>query len=147
MKSVKEVLDEKGHDVWSIDPKASVFDAIALMAEKEVGALPVLKGENLIGIISERDYTRNVILKGKASKEIQVESIMTSPVICTDADQDVRRCMAMMTSKAIRHLPVLEEDRLVGILSLGDLVKAIIAEQDSKIHSFESYFRYRSDLL
>jgi len=147
MKSVKEVLDEKGHDVWSIDPKASVFDAIALMAEKEVGALPVLKGENLIGIISERDYTRNVILKGKASKEIQVESIMTSPVICTDADQDVRRCMAMMTSKAIRHLPVLEDDRLVGILSLGDLVKAIIAEQDSKIHSFESYFRYRSDLL
>ena len=147
MKSVKEVLDEKGHEVWSIDPQASVFDAIALMAEKEVGALPVLKGENLIGIISERDYTRKVILKGKASKEIHVESIMTSPVICTDADQDVRRCMAMMTSKAIRHLPVLEDDRLVGILSLGDLVKAIIAEQDSKIHSFESYFRYRSDLL
>lgn len=147
MKSVKEVLQIKGHDVWSIDPDASVFNAIELMAEKEVGALLVLKDEKLIGIISERDYTRKVILKGKSSKETMIRSIMTSPVICADADQNVRRCMAMMTTKNIRHLPVLDNDRLVGIVSLGDLVKEIIADQDSKIHDFESYFRYRSDLL
>ena len=147
MKSVKDVLEGKGHEVWSIDPEASVFDAIALMDEKEVGALPVLKGGNLIGIISERDYTRKVILQGKSSRETMIRAIMTSPVICADADQDVRRCMAMMTLKSIRHLPVLENDRLVGIVSLGDLVKVIIADQDSKIQNFEKYFRYRSDLL
>ena len=147
MKSVKEVLQIKGHEVWSIDPDASVFHAIEMMAEKEVGALLVLKDEKLIGIISERDYTRKVILKGKSSRETMIRSIMTSPVICADADQNVRRCMAMMTTKNIRHLPVLDNDRLVGIVSLGDLVKEIIADQDSKIHDFESYFRYRSDLL
>ncbi len=147
MKPVKDVLQEKGNDIWSIDPEASVFEAIDLMAQKEVGALLVIKNDNLIGIISERDYTRKVILKGRESKKTKIKSIMTSPVICTDADQDVRRCMAMMTSKSIRHLPVLADNRLVGVVSLGDLVKVIIAEQDSKIQGFESYFRYRSDLL
>ena len=147
MKPVKDVLQEKGNDIWSIDPEASVFEAIDLMAQKEVGALLVLKNEKLIGIISERDYTRKVILKGRESKKTRIKSIMTSPVICTDADQDVRRCMAMMTSKSIRHLPVLADNRLVGVVSLGDLVKVIIAEQDMKIQGFERYFRYRSDLL
>jgi CBS domain-containing protein len=147
MKPVKDVLQKKGYDIWSIAPDASVFEAIELMAQKEVGALLVLENEQLVGIISERDYTREVILKGKSSRETLISSIMKSPVICTDADQDIKKCMAMMTSNKIRHLPVLEEDRLVGMVSLGDLVKEIIADQDSQLHEFESYFRYRSDLL
>jgi len=146
MKPVKNVLKVKGHDIWSIPPDAVVFDAIELMAGKEVGALLVLEGEKLVGIISERDYTRKVILKGESSKKIQVKTIMTSPVICTEANQDVKRCMALMTSKNIRHLPVLENNQLIGIVTLGDLVKDIISEQETKIRGFESYFRYRSDL-
>jgi len=147
MKSVKDVLNEKGHDIWSIEPDTFVFDAIDLMAQKKVGALLVLEADKLIGIISERDYTRKVILNGKSSKKTLVKDIMTSSVICTDADQEIQKCMALMTTKSIRHLPVLENDHLVGIVSLGDLVKAIIAEQKSKIRGFEDYFQYRSDLL
>ena len=146
MKPVKDVLNEKGHDIWSIAPDASVFEAIELMAQKEVGALLVLEAEKPIGIISERDYTRKVILKGKSSRKTMIKAIMTSPVIFTDAGQDVKGCMELMTSKNIRHLPVLENNRLVGIVSLGDLVKAIISEQESKIRGLESYFLYRSDL-
>ncbi|MBN2319117.1 MAG: CBS domain-containing protein [Acidobacteria bacterium] len=146
MKPVKDVLNEKGHDIWSITPDASVFEAIELMAQKEVGALLVLEAEKPIGIISERDYTRKVILKGKSSRKTMIKAIMTSPVIFTDAGQDVKGCMELMTSKNIRHLPVLENNRLVGIVSLGDLVKAIISEQESKIRGLESYFLYRSDL-
>ena len=146
MKFVKDVLNEKGHEIWSIGPDASVFDAIEMMAQKEVGALLVLDAGKLIGIISERDYTRKVILKGKSSREIPIRTIMTSPVICAETEQDVKECMALMTSKKIRHLPVLENDQLTGMVSLGDLVQSIIAEQNSKIRDFESYFRYRSDL-
>ena len=146
MKFVKDVLNEKGHDIWSIGPDASVFEAIEMMAQKEVGALLVLDAGKLIGIISERDYTRKVILKGKSSREIKIRTIMTSPVICADTEQDVKECMALMTSKKIRHLPVLENNRLTGMVSLGDLVQSIIAEQNSQIKDFESYFRYRSDL-
>ena len=146
MKFVKDVLNEKGHEIWSIGPDASVFEAIEMMAQKEVGALLVLDAGKLIGIISERDYTRKVILKGKSSREIKIRTIMTSPVICADTEQDVKECMALMTSKKIRHLPVLENNQLTGMVSLGDLVQSIIAEQNSKIRDFESYFRYRSDL-
>ena len=146
MQPVKNVLQEKGSHVWSIDPHSSVFDAIELMAQKEVGALLVLEGEKLVGIVSERDYTRKVILKGRASKKTKIKSIMTTPVICTDAEQDVERCMSLMTSKSIRHLPVLENDRLVGVVSLGDLVKDIIAEQESEIRSLESYILYHTGL-
>ena len=146
MKPVKHVLKEKGKDIWAIAPDASVFDAIDLMAQKEVGALLVLEGEKLIGIISERDYTRKVILKGKSSKETKIRDIMTSPVICAHADQDVKKCMALMTAKNIRHLPMLENNRLVGVVSLGDLVKTIIDEQESEIHSLESYILYQSGL-
>ena len=146
MRPVKNVLKEKGKEIWSIDPGASVFDAIELMAQKEVGALLVLDGEKLVGIVSERDYTRKVILKGRASKKTRIKSIMTSPVICTDAEQNVESCMALMTAKGIRHLPVLEKDRLVGVVSLGDLVKAIIAEQESEIRSLESYILYHDGL-
>ena len=146
MKFVKDVLNEKGHDIWSIGPDASVFEAIEMMAQKEVGALLVLDAGKLIGIISERDYTRKVILKGKSSREIKIRTIMTSPVICAVTEQDVKECMALMTSKKIRHLPVLENNQLTGMVSLGDLVQSIIAEQNSQIKDFESYFRYRSDL-
>ncbi len=146
MQPVKNVLQEKGHDLWSIEPDAMVFDAIELMAHKGVGALLVLEGEKLAGIISERDYTRKVILKGKSSRETRIRSIMSSPVICTDADQDVKKCMSLMTSKNIRHLPVLENHRLVGIVSLGDLVKTIIAEQESEIRGLESYILYHTGL-
>ena len=146
MQPVKNVLQEKGKDIWSIDPDASVFDAIELMAQKEVGALLVLDGEKLAGIVSERDYTRKVILKGQSSKETMIRSIMTSPVICTDADQDIKICMSLMTTKGIRHLPVLENHKLAGIVSLGDLVKAIIAEQESEIRGLESYILYHTGL-
>jgi CBS domain-containing protein len=147
MKSVKDVLNAKGTDIWSIAPDALVYDAIELMAQKEIGALPVLENGRLIGIVSERDYTRKVILKGKSSKQTLVREIMTPEVICAEADQDIQKGMAMMTTKGVRHLPVFENDRLVGMISLGDLVKAIIAEQESKIRGFENYFQYRTDLL
>lgn len=147
MKPVKVVLEEKGHDIWTIDPDAFVFDAIKLMAEKGVGALLVLKDEKLIGIVSERDYTRKVILKGKSSQKAFVKDIMTSEVISADADYDIKKCMVLMTTKGIRHLPIMQEEKLIGIVSLGDLVKTIIAEQESKIRGFEKHFQYRSDLL
>lgn len=146
MKPVKKVLREKGGHIWSIDPNASVFDAIELMAQKQVGALLVLEGEKLVGIISERDYTRKVILKGRASKKTKIKSIMTSPVVCAKAEQNVEGCMALMTSKNIRHLPVLEKDRLVGVVSLGDLVKTIIAEQETEIRSLETYILHQTSL-
>ena len=146
MQPVKNVLQEKGQDLWSIEPDAMVYDAIELMARKGVGALLVLEGEKLAGIISERDYTRKVILQGKSSRETMIRSIMTSPVICTDADQDIKKCMALMTSKDIRHLPVLENNRLVGVVSLGDLVRTIIAEQESEIRGLESYILYHTGL-
>ena len=147
MKSIKDVLNTKGTDIWSIAPDALVYDAIELMAQKEIGALPVLENGRLIGIVSERDYTRKVILKGKSSKQTLVREIMTPEVICAEADQDIQKGMAMMTTKGVRHLPVFENDHLVGMISLGDLVKAIIAEQESKIRGFENYFQYRTDLL
>jgi CBS domain-containing protein len=146
MNPVRNVLEEKGHEIWAIAPDASVFSAIELMSEKGVGALLVLDAERLVGIISERDYTRNVILKGKSSKETLVRTIMTSPVICADADQPIDVCMALMTEKRIRHLPILDSDKLVGVVSLGDLVRTIISEQESQIRGLESYILYQSDM-
>jgi len=146
MQPVKNVLQEKGNHIWSIDPDKTVFDAIETMAQKGVGALLVLEEEKLVGVISERDYTRKVILQGKSSRETMIRSIMTSPVICTDADQDIQKCMSLMTAKGIRHLPILENRQLVGIVSLGDLVKAIIAEQESEIRGLESYILYHDSV-
>lgn len=118
---VKELLDKKGHDVYSISPDATVFDALQLMAEKEIGALVVLEDEKMVGILSERDYARKVILKGRASKETLVRDIMSSKVIHTDPDAKVEKCLSLMTKHKFRHLPVLEEDRLAGILSIEDV--------------------------
>jgi CBS domain-containing protein len=118
---VKKLLDKKGHDVYSVSPDATVYDALKLMAEKEVGALVVLEGGKMVGILSERDYARKIILKGKSSKETAVREIMTSKVIHTNPDQKVRKCLSVMTKHHFRHIPVLENDQLVGILSIEDV--------------------------
>ncbi|MCP4543504.1 MAG: CBS domain-containing protein [Chloroflexi bacterium] len=139
MKLVKHVLETKGYNIWSIAPGVSVYDAIELMADKEVGALLVLQDGKLIGIISERDYARKVILKGKSSKETLVRETMTSPVIYTTPNETVEKCMALMTAKHIRHLPVLKDDQLIGVVSIGDLVKVTISEQQVLIQQLEHY--------
>lgn len=139
MKSVRQLLQAKGRIIHSIAPDASVFDALKLMAEKDVGALVVTEGDRLAGIISERDYARKVILLGKSSQDIPVRDIMTGKVITVGPDQTVEECMAIMTGKRIRHLPVTEGERLVGVLSIGDLVKEVIAEQEQTIRQLESY--------
>ena len=139
MKTVRDILEAKGRTVWSVDPGSSVFDALSLMAEKEIGALVVLDGGRVAGIISERDYARKVILHGRASPTTRVEEIMTSHVAYTHLDQSIEECMAIMTDKRIRHLPVLEHQKLVGIISIGDLVKSIIADQKFIIEQLERY--------
>ena len=139
MKYVNQILDSKGHDVWSINPESTVFDAIRLMAEREVGALLVMADEKLLGIISERDYARKVILAGKSSQQTAVKDIMTTSISCVRPEQGIEECMALMTDKHVRHLPVLAEGRVDGMISIGDLVKAIIAEQKSEIEQLEHY--------
>jgi CBS domain-containing protein len=139
MKLVKNILDSKGNDIWHIAPDDSVLDAVRLMAEKGVGALLVMNDAKLVGIISERDYARKVILKGRSSKKTPVRDIMTAEVICARPEQTVEECMLMMTENRIRHLPVMQDERIVGVLSIGDLVKAIIEEQHFTIKQLEMY--------
>jgi CBS domain-containing protein len=139
MKIVKDVLQAKGQEVWSVSPDGSVYDALTLMAEKNVGALLVMESDRVVGIISERDYARKVILKGKSSKELAVKEIMTSRVVWVRPEQTMEECMELMTDKHIRHLPVLDDNRLVGLISIGDVVKAIIAEKEFIIGQLEGY--------
>jgi len=139
MRRVKSILKVKGHEVWSVEPGASVYDAIHLMAEKEIGALMVMEGTELVGIISERDYARQIILKGRSSETTMVKEIMTTNVIHTGPEQDVGDCMAMMTDKHIRHLPILDGNQVIGMISIGDLVSWIIAEQQSTIKDLGKY--------
>ena len=139
MKLVHQLLEAKGRDVWSVTPESSVYDAISLMAEKEVGALMVLADKKPVGLISERDYARKVILAGRSSKDTPVHEIMTTQVICTKPDQAIEECMALMTDKRVRHLPVIDHKELVGLISIGDLVKAIIHEQQFIIEQLEHY--------
>lgn len=141
MKTVRDILSTKGGEVWRISPDATVFEALQLMAEKNVGALIVADGEEVRGIISERDYARKTILKGKASKETPVREIMTSEVVIVRPDHSIEQCMALMTDKRIRHLPVMENDRLLGIISIGDIVKGIISEQEYIIEQLEGYIK------
>lgn len=138
---VRQILEAKGYDIWSIVPDASVYDALELMADKEVGALLVLEGEQPVGIISERDYARKVILKGKRSIDTPVKEIMTKEVISVRLDQPVEECMELMTERRVRHLPVLEGDQLIGIVSIGDVVKAIISQQGFMIEQLERYIK------
>lgn len=139
MKIVEDILKVKGRDVWSIGPDATVYGAMELMAEREVGALVVMEGAKVIGIMSERDYARKVILRGGASKSMQVKEIMTTRVVYARSKQTVDECMALMTEKRIRHLPVIDEGQLVGVISIGDLVKSIIDEQRFVIEQLERY--------
>ena len=139
MKTVRDILEVKGRMVWSVDLGSTVFDALSLMAAKEIGALVVLDEARVAGIISERDYARKVILHGRASPTTRVEEIMTSHVAYTHLDQSIEECMAIMTDKRIRHLPVLQDGNLIGIISIGDLVKAIIADQKFMIEQLERY--------
>lgn len=139
MKPVRELLRIKGQETWSVSPDTPVYDALKLMAEKNVGALLVLDGDKLAGILSERDYARKVILKGKASKNTPAREIMSENVVCVTPKQSVAECMALMTDKHFRHLPVIEDDKLVGVISIGDVVKAIISEQKFVIEQLEHY--------
>jgi CBS domain-containing protein len=139
MKTVMQLLQTKGQDIWSITPDALVIDALKLMAEKRVGALLVLEAGQVVGIISERDYARKVSLLGKSSKTTPVREIMTQRVVYVRPEQTIEDCMALMTDKRIRHLPVLADDQLIGVISIGDVVKAVISEQEFIIAQLENY--------
>jgi len=139
MATVQQLLAQKGREVLTIGSDDTVFDAIEKMAEHNVGSLAVLEGEKLVGIIDERNYARNVILKGKSSPKTPVREIMTTNVVCVRHEQTIEECMAIMTEKAVRHLPVLEDDHMIGIVSIGDLVKHIIGDQEFIIEQLEHY--------
>lgn len=139
MKLIHQLLDNKGRDVWSVAPDDSVYDAINLMAEKDVGAVMVLDNRKPVGLLSERDYARKVMLAGRSSKETRVRDIMTRRVICANPMQTIEECMAVMTDKRVRHLPVIDHKEMIGLISIGDLVKAIIHEQQFIIEQLEHY--------
>ncbi|HIM42329.1 MAG TPA: CBS domain-containing protein [Rhodospirillales bacterium] len=139
MTTLKMLLKGKGHDVWSVHPDDTVLDAIKMLAEKDIGALIVIKDDKPVGIFTERDYARNVYLKGKSSLDTAVRDVMVAPVICVKPDQTVDECMALMTAKRFRHLPIMDGDELVGMVSIGDLVKSVIAEQQFTIEQMEQY--------
>ena len=139
MKTVGDVLTAKGNAVFAAEPNDTVYYALTVMAEKNIGALVVREGDRVVGIFSERDYARQVVLKGKASKDTPIRDVMTSRVVFVRPEQNLEECMALMTDKHIRHLPVLEEANLVGILSIGDVVKAVISEKEFLIAQLENY--------
>ena len=145
MMTVKQILDEKGRDVWTIGPDAPVFNALRLMAEKDVGALVVQDKDDILGVISERDYARKIVLLGKTSQETRVSEIMTTSVYGVHPETTAEACMALMTEKRIRHLPVCEQGRLAGIISIGDVVKSIIRQQKFTIEDLQNYImgKYR----
>jgi CBS domain-containing protein len=137
--TVSQLINRKGSQVWSIRPSATVFEALELMAEKRIGALLVMQGPLLVGIFSERDYARKVILHGKSSRDTRVREVMTPNVIGVRPEQTMADCMALMTDKRVRHLPVLEDDEIAGVISIGDVVKEIISEQEFIIGQLENY--------
>ena len=139
MLRVRQLLAAKGHDVWSIDAEEPVLEAIQIMADRHIGALPVLRGGELAGIISERDYARKVILLGRSSAETPVWQIMSSPAITVTPEESVQRCMEIMTERRIRHLPVVDSGRMVGMISIGDCVRAVIEDQKDTIQQLERF--------
>ncbi len=136
---VSQFLEKKGHDVWWVAPETTVFDALQLMANKKVGALLVLEEDSLVGVFSERDYARKVILKGKSSKDTPVRDIMSTKIVCVTPNQSTEECMSLMTEKRVRHLPVMDGEKLIGIISIGDVVKAVIADREDIIEQLEHY--------
>ena len=143
MKKVAHILDQKGREVWTVPPDHTVFDALQLLAEKDVGALVVADGSRVLGIFSERDYARRVILMGRRSHESRVEEVMTPDPIAISPESTVRDCMTLMTINRVRHLPVVAGDALVGMVTIGDVVKAVIEEQGVVIDQLERYIRGR----
>ena len=139
MKLIKHLLDRKGRDIISVKPEDSVLDAIRLMAEKGIGSLVVMEDQELLGIMSERDYARKVIIKGRSSESTAVSEIMTVNVFTTSSSETVNDCMSVMTEKKIRHLPVVEDNVVIGMISIGDLVEAIISDQQEEIEQLEHY--------
>jgi CBS domain-containing protein len=141
MRRVKDILQEKGTQVYAISPDAMVYEALQMMADKNVGALMVIEGDTVAGLISERDYARKIVLKGKLSKDVPVREIMTADIVRIGPDDDVEYCMELMTDKRVRHLPVFKNDRLMGIISIGDIVKAIIEHKEEIIEQLENYIK------
>jgi CBS domain-containing protein len=139
MKTIQFVLKGKGKEIWSVSPDASVFEALRIMAEKDIGAMPVMQGERLVGIFSERDYARKVILKGKSSKNMRVGEIMSTQLVVITPDRTTEEGLALMTAKHVRHLTVIEDRKLVGFVSIGDLVKSVIDEQKQLLDKMEQY--------
>jgi len=139
MITVKQILDEKGHQSWTISPDAKVFDALKLMAEKGIGALVVVENARVVGIVSERDYARKIALMGRFSQDTAVKDIMTTQVYGVHPSATAEECLALMTDRRIRHLPVLEKDKLTGVISIGDVVKAVISAQKLTIQQLENY--------
>jgi CBS domain-containing protein len=139
METVRHILSRKGQDVWSLAPEATVLEAIEMMADRGVGALMVVAGGSVVGVISERDYARKVILKGKSSREVRVRDIMSHPVISVSPDSTVEECMMLTTNHRIRHLPVIDEGRLVGVISIGDLVRSTIQQHEETINQLTDY--------
>jgi CBS domain-containing protein len=137
--TINSILKNKGREIWSVTPDSTVYDALALMADKEIGALLVVSGENLVGVLSERDYARQVILKGRSSANTLVRDIMTRDPITVTPQHTIDECMRIMTHHRVRHLPVIEQSRLAGIVSIGDLVNAIISEQAETIDHLHTY--------
>lgn len=137
MNTVRHILQIKGFDVWAISPNATVFEALRMMADKDVGALLVMQGEKLLGIISERDYARKIVLQGKASKETLVRDIMTEKVFSVHPEQTAHEVMTLMTEKRVRHLPVVENERVIGMISIGDVLRNVIYQQRQTIRSLE----------
>ena len=136
---IREILSQKGGVVWSVSPDATVLEAIQMMADKNVGALLVTRDNNLVGIISERDYTRKVVLKGRSSKDTPVREIISGKIVSVSPDHSVEECMRLMTEHRIRHLPVVQGTRILGVISIGDLVNSIISHQTSAIQQLETY--------
>jgi len=139
MKTVRDILNDKGHDVFSVRPGESIYSSLQLMADKRIGALLVMDDDKLVGIVTERDYARKVILEGKSSKSSSVDEVMTTRVLCVSPERTVDECMALMTDKRARHLPVVDHKRVIGIVSIGDLVKAVISEQRVLIDQLQTY--------
>lgn len=139
MSTIQALLDSKSSAVWQIEPEAAVYAALELMAEKDIGALPVVEGGRIVGIFSERDYARNVVLKGKSSRETPVRELMSTPVLYIRPEQTLHDCMAIMTEKHVRHLPVIAKEELIGIVTIGDVVRRVISEQNYTIALLENY--------